>query len=522
MADKKVTDLGTPSGGVASGDKLYLVDISDTTDNVAGSSRADTMANIVTKGHGLSDGVVKVASGTMAPATAGTDYYAPGSTDVAVADGGTGASTASGARTNLSLVPGTDIQAFDTDLASLAGLTLSQGDILYRNGTQLTNLPAGTSGQFLSTGGAGANVSWVSGALASFDAIVASSGGTHTTLRAAILAASSGWRILVFDGTTETSSISSSLTNLTIVGANKYGSVVNMGANSLTLSGLGVVVDNVGFNISNAACTMTFSGGQQVVRNCAFDEGAAAPTGGNDKITISSAGSVFDGNEVVTSSNNASAARYLSFSSTGGRVVNNYFKTGPGASVVPGQIAIYLSGAKVIFDGNNITMNAVSSGTVYMQIGGDYNAITSNTFIGSSTSVSQIPLQNGGNYTSISNNTFQASNLAIDSYLPCTITGNNITLGYATSGIGIFMYSNGGQVCSGNSVVNLNGSKGGDGIKSTSDDNIITSNRVNNFTNGVNINGAGTDRNVVVGNALNNNTNGLVDTGTGTVSASNS
>lgn len=48
-------------------------------------------------------GLAKLTSGVLSVAAAGTDYYAPGSTDVTVADGGTGASTAAGARTNLGL-----------------------------------------------------------------------------------------------------------------------------------------------------------------------------------------------------------------------------------------------------------------------------------------------------------------------------------------------------------------------------------------------------------------------------------
>lgn len=56
--------------------------------------------------------------------------YTPGGTDVAVADGGTGSSTASGARTNLGLAIGTDVQAHDSDLDTIAGLTATTNNML--------------------------------------------------------------------------------------------------------------------------------------------------------------------------------------------------------------------------------------------------------------------------------------------------------------------------------------------------------------------------------------------------------
>lgn len=86
--------------------------------------------------------------------------YRSGGTDVAVADGGTGASDATTARSNLGLSIGTNVQAYSARLADLAAISPSQGDVIYYNGTAWVRLAAGTSGQYLRTQGAGGNPTW--------------------------------------------------------------------------------------------------------------------------------------------------------------------------------------------------------------------------------------------------------------------------------------------------------------------------------------------------------------------------
>jgi hypothetical protein len=75
------------------------------------------------------------SSFTTITATGGT---ITGITDLALADGGTGASTASAARTNLGVAIGSDVQAWDADLDTVSGLTKTDGNIIVADGLNWT------------------------------------------------------------------------------------------------------------------------------------------------------------------------------------------------------------------------------------------------------------------------------------------------------------------------------------------------------------------------------------------------
>jgi hypothetical protein len=79
--------------------------------------------------------------------------FKTGGTDLPVADGGTGASDASGARTNLGLVIGTDVQAYDADLADLAGIARTRGDLIVGGASNWTDLAVGAAARVLRSNG---------------------------------------------------------------------------------------------------------------------------------------------------------------------------------------------------------------------------------------------------------------------------------------------------------------------------------------------------------------------------------
>lgn len=186
-----ITDWATGDWAIFNGTAWQKVDNSDLVTSVNGSTGdvtvapADAAVITSTAVSGLSDevnlgalttGILKhtVSGGVSTPATAtaGTDYYNPGGTDVALADGGTGASLAD---------PNADrLMFWDDSAGSVAFLTPGSG--LSITDTTITVAAASP-----------------------FDCTVGASGADYATLTLAIAAGKS--RFLLIDNVTETGNV---------------------------------------------------------------------------------------------------------------------------------------------------------------------------------------------------------------------------------------------------------------------------------------------------------------------------
>ena len=124
-ADEFVAITTTETGGTAGNVTVSAyadIQVADITAvNIAGTLSTATQNSVTTM------------TGLTTTGTIGTGTWE--ATDVGVSHGGTGSSTASGARTNLGVAIGSDVQAWDTQLDDIAALAVTDGNIIVGDGS---------------------------------------------------------------------------------------------------------------------------------------------------------------------------------------------------------------------------------------------------------------------------------------------------------------------------------------------------------------------------------------------------
>lgn len=129
-----------------------------------------------------------------------------GITDLAIADGGTGASNATNARTNLGLAIGSDVQAYDAKLAAIAALAVTDGNFIVGNGSTFVAESGATARTSLGLGSIATqnsnNVSITGGSVSGITDLAIADGGTGASTATAArtnLGLAIGTNVLAYD-----------------------------------------------------------------------------------------------------------------------------------------------------------------------------------------------------------------------------------------------------------------------------------------------------------------------------------
>ena len=208
-------------------------------------------------------------------------------TDLAVAEGGTGASDAATARTNLGLAIGTDVQAYSSSLDDFAGLTATDGNFIVGDGANFVTESGSTARTSLGLGTiatqSAASVSITGGSISGITDLAVADGGTGAsdaaTARTNLSAAASGANsdITSLSGLTTPLSVAQGGTGATTLTANNV--VVGNGTSAPNFVAPGTSGNILTSNGTTWTSTApAASGGFDAGTKMAFNQ-TAAPTG---------------------------------------------------------------------------------------------------------------------------------------------------------------------------------------------------------------------------------------------------